>query len=183
MDKESEIPTTNAEPLPVVPLDYSAEHRKPWLPMVQMVLWLVMAFQVYQLLAYVIDVACYFARTTNPLFRTPPTTGLPLLTDVPNFFAHLIILLGAHDAMRMLDVGRRWIISGALIQLVVMLPMELIVAVHFHVINHHRLYGPTYSIVVFASYMIGGVGAMIFPYFMWKFFRRYEVRELFVNKS
>jgi hypothetical protein len=63
------------------------------------------------------------------------------------------------------------------------MPIDVGEGIYYHIHNHHWFYGQTYSVFMFLSYIASGVGNLIFPVFLLRFFRRSEVRELFGFES
>jgi hypothetical protein len=167
-------------PTPAVPLDYFEQHREPWVPVVRMVTRLVIWLQVYILLYYLAEVSGYFAHLLTPGFRAPAATGLPLVVAFPEFLGHLAILLGAMDARKMREEGRRWITGGSMFLMLLALPSYMAVGLYqAGSYRYSHYYGPVYTIVFLCKRILAAAGSMIVPFFIWKFFKRPEVRALF----
>jgi hypothetical protein len=167
------------QPLPVLPLDYFQPSRDSWRPMVRAMIWLSLLFEGYDLVSYAVEVACYFWQTTLPNFSAYGIRGIPIAVHVPMQFASLIILIGSVDSLKLIDSGRRWIVGGSLMMLVVVPVTEIWNAFYYTVINEHWRYGVPYVVMYLLRYLLAGVGGCIWPAFVWKFFRRSEVLAVF----
>jgi hypothetical protein len=170
-------------PLPAIPLNYFEQHRQPWLPVVKMLVWLVLATEAYYLIFYLVEILGYFAHLITPGFRSPAGVGFPLLVEIPNMLGHLIILIGAVDARKVLNEGRRWMTSGVTLGMIFAIPVNIVVGLYRT--GRYRYvyyYGSLYTISYLCNHIISGLGAIILPFFIWKFFRLSEVRELFCSQ-
>jgi hypothetical protein len=167
------------EPLPTIPLEYFQHTGQCWSMAVMWIVRLTLVLLGCEWLAYLAHVGFYFWQELGPHYRYRGFDGWPLVMRLPLHLAQLITLIGVFDALKLQEVGRRWIVAGALLMLCAGLPTEIVQAIYYHYARHHWLYGPQYVIGSFVDYTIEGAGLSIFPIFLLMFFRRSEVRAVF----
>jgi hypothetical protein len=173
---------TDTQPMPAVPLNYFEQHREPWMPMVQMVTRLMIALQTYALVQYFMWVGCFCWQELGPHYRYQSILGVPLVLDIPICILHLVGFLGALDARKLLEDGRRWLVASATMTLIVLPPTEIATGIFYHFAHHHYLSGPSYSVGMFTGYLLSAIGGCIFLLFIRRFYRKTEVRALFQSR-
>jgi hypothetical protein len=168
--------STNDAPTPVLPLD---ESGPSWGTAVRVVSLLCVLLQGYSLLSYAVEVGCCFWQSMGSVLSPRGITALPIEVRIPMECAGLIIFVGALDSLKLIEGGRRWIVTGAMMMLITVPLTEIWNAIYFTFINQHWVYGTPYVVMYFVRYLMAGVGGCIWPAVIWVFFRRSEVREVF----
>ena len=166
-------------PLPALPLDYFQPSRDSWPPMVRAVSWLVVFFAGYHITDYAIDLICYFWQSTQA--RTVPRgiDGVNIAIRIPLAFSILITAVGSIELMRLVDNARRWVVAGSLMMLITWPITVLVAGVYSYVQYRYWRYGPPFLAMEVSERLLSAAGVCIVPLFLWKFFRRSEVVQVF----
>ena len=152
---------------------------KPRLPMVQMVTKFVVLYQLYLVVHYFIKLGFFTWQELGPQFLHKPVGGFPLALESLDVMARVIILKGALDALVFLETGRRLMVAGTMIILIVFPSTEIIEGYYYQNTRHLLSYGPCYALYDFSLHLMSAVGGCILSLFIWRYYRHAEVKALF----